>query len=306
MYFCDKCEYVTNNKTNYNKHENTKKHKINTKKIFVCDFCDAEFMAQSTFYYHMKKCKVQIISSNIMNNLLDNDNTVQSLKNVIMQKDHIIELEQLKVKYEKEKVEILEKVVNNSNKTTDKALNITEGAVSAIKYANAHYNNAPKLEPITNFNLWGYKITDENEKKLLIDTLLYHSRQNSVHKVFGEHIISLYKKKNIKDQSMHTTDTSRMNYIIRAEKGDLLKWVTDKNGVKICEVIIEPIIATFVDILRTYQQELIDVVERDPLNVSKETQSKIHNIIQMLLGVDNGELKKETNKYIAPYFNIDK
>jgi len=105
---------------------------------------------------------------------------------------------------------------------------------------------------------------------------------------------------------MHTTDTSRMNYIIRAEKGDLLKWVTDKNGVKICEVIIEPIITTFVNMLRTYQQELIDIVERDPLNVSKDTQSKIQNIIQMLLGVDNGELKKETNKYIAPYFNIDK
>jgi len=174
------CEYVTNNKKDFRRHKTTKKHKCNTKKNLLCNVCNKEFNATSSFYYHKKKCTSETINCNLSN--------IQKLK-------HIIEIEKLKVKYEKEKVEILEKVVNNSNKTTDKALNITEGAVSAIKYANTHFNNAPKLEPITNFDLWGYKMTDENEKKLLLDTLLYHTRQNSVHKVFGEHIISLYKKK---------------------------------------------------------------------------------------------------------------
>jgi hypothetical protein len=57
-----------------------------------------------------------------------------------------------------------------------------------------------------------------NDKNLLIDTLLYHYRKNSIHKIFGDHIVSIYKKDNLIDQSTHTTDTSKMNYIVKIAK----------------------------------------------------------------------------------------
>ncbi len=309
-YYCKLCDYVTKNKTEFTRHENSKKHKTNILKKYSCNKCNKTFSASSSYYYHLKKCDV-IKEQEKVNNTNDSNNIeliqkVFALKEEIKEKEHIIELEKMKVEHEKEKIKLLEKVLKNSNKTADKALKITSKSISAIKYANDNFKNAPKLEAINDFNLWGYNIDNDADKKKILDNLLYHSRQNSVHKVFGEHIVSLYKKENIQDQSVHATDTSRLNYIIRTNQGNALKWAIDKNGVKICDALIGPLIMYFIDILKDYQKQLTNEMLKDPININHGAQTKVENIIKMLMDVDNGDLAKETNKFIAPFFNIDK
>ncbi len=44
----------------------------------------------------------------------------------------------------------------------------------------------------------------------------------------------------------------------------------------------------------------------NPGVVQKDKQQKVENILGMLIDVDNGQLVKNTNKYIAPFFNLDK
>ncbi len=301
-YFCEKCNYSTIKKSDYNKHLLSSKHKKNSQKIYICKNCEKVYQSKSSYYYHIKKC--------CYNNSDDSDIKIELLK-----AKYELEKEKIKNIYnegilnaEKEKVKLLQDIVNNTTKTTQKALKITDKTISAIKYANEHFKNAPELLPINNFNMLNYDINDDADKKLLIDTLLYHYRKNSVHKIFGDHIVSIYKKDKLEDQSMHATDTSRMNYIVKIAKDDNnnVKWYTDKNGLVICDVIIEKLLNHYVKLLKWYQKILIDEMNLTPGINSQDKQQKIENILGMLMEVDNKQLAKNTNKYIAPFFNLDK
>jgi hypothetical protein len=298
-YLCENCNYTTTKKSDYNKHLLSNKHKENSQKQYTCKECKKIYKVKSSYYYHIKKCN--------NNNLDEYDMKTEFFKMKY-------EMEKLKNTYneslinsEKEKVKILQEVVNNTTKTTAKALKITDKTISAIKYANEHFKNAPELLPINNFNMLNYDLNDEEDKKLLLETLLYHYRKNSVHKVFGDHIVSIYKKDNITDQSMHTTDTSRMNYIVKiAKDNNNAKWYTDKNGLVISDVIIEKLINHYVELLKWYQHKLTEEMNLNPGIIQPEKQQKLENILGMLMEVDNGQLVKNTNKYIAPFFNLDK
>ena len=63
---CIECEYITNNKKDYNKHLLTSKHKNRTflnKKIpeipykFICKICDKKYKARNSLWYHEQKCE---------------------------------------------------------------------------------------------------------------------------------------------------------------------------------------------------------------------------------------------------------
>jgi hypothetical protein len=311
-YICKECNYATKIKRDFEKHKLTNKHVQNTKKIYICKNCNISFQARTTCYLHRKQC------INTSSDKLNNDyNCENDLKKELIKTKKELENEKIKNEYERlklkseydnQQIELLKTLLQNSNKTTEKALKITDKTISAIKYANEHFKNAPTLEPINNFNMLDYDLTNDEDKKLLIETLLYHYRKNSVHKVFGDHIVSVYKKDKLEDQSMHTTDTSRMNYIIKISKDDNddAQWYTDKSGVVICDVIIEKLINHYVDLLKWYQKKLTDEMALNPGIIFQDKQKKVENILGMLMDVDNGQLVKNTNKYIAPFFNLDK
>jgi hypothetical protein len=40
--------------------------------------------------------------------------------------------------------------------------------------------------------------------------------------------------------------------------------------------------------------------------IQQDKQQKVENILGMLMEVDNGQLAKNTNRYIVPFFNLDK
>lgn len=62
---CKKCEYITNNKKDYNKHLLTSKHKnrmvLNTDfpevpYKFICKICEKKYKARNSLWYHEQKC----------------------------------------------------------------------------------------------------------------------------------------------------------------------------------------------------------------------------------------------------------
>jgi len=68
-FFCEKCEYITNNKIDYNKHLSTSKHKNRTElnkksqKIpynFICKKCEKKYKARNSLWYHEQKCNLSI------------------------------------------------------------------------------------------------------------------------------------------------------------------------------------------------------------------------------------------------------
>ena len=55
-YLCEKCNYTTKNKSDYNRHLKSAKHKQNSAKIYNCLFCNKDFVVRSTYYKHRKIC----------------------------------------------------------------------------------------------------------------------------------------------------------------------------------------------------------------------------------------------------------
>ena len=256
-----------------------------------------------------KKCQnLEQNLKKIKNNTKIEDSVSKAdLKMELLKKDFELELEKMKTECANEKVKMLVNIVKNSNKTADTALKITSKTISALKYANENFKDAPPLSPLSNFNMMGYDLEDEDDKKKLIEDLLFYYRKNSIHTIFGKHIIAEYKKDNIKEQSMHATDTSRLNYIIKTTPNDnVTKWCQDKNGIFVCNNLIDKLINHHVEILKWYNQILTDEMAQDPGRPQPNLQKKVENISKLLGDIESGHIIKETNKFIAPFFNLEK
>ncbi len=290
-YSCDKCQYETEKKYDFDRHNMTKKHAQNTRKKYICDKCNTEYDIRQSYYYHKKKCE-------------QNNNVTKDLQIELLITKHELEIEKMKNQYEQQQNQLLKDMVKNSEKTKNTALKITSKTISALKYANEHFKDAPSLLPIENYNIMNYDLDDEDDKKKLVEDILFYYRKKSLHTLFGKHIISEYKKNNITEQSMHTTDTSRMNYIIKT--GELSKWKHDKNGVFVCNNVIEKLINFHIDILKWYNNMLLTEISNDPTRIQPSIQQKIENISYLLGDIESEQVLKDTNKYIAPFFNLDK
>ena len=337
-YTCELCNYNTNDSGNYSHHKKTKKHLQNiTKKVFIddkttttviksvskvipelstsvqqlsCPFCNISFTQKSNLSRHKKKC------------IIDNNNIILKEKELI-EKELNLKLEyerkekeqerrekELYQKLEKEKTELLNNFMNSANKIINKEQDnnkVTTDAlktvsISAIKYANEKFKNAPALLPIQNFNINNLDFNNEEDKKQLVEILIYNAKQKSLDKLLGDHIVKQYKKEKPEDQMFHTTDCSRLNYIVRQLMENALIWSVDKSGIEICSSIIKPLIKKCIDTLLEHQKYLL--TEMGNGDLSKQTDVEL--IISILMSIDSGLLETEINKYIAPYFNLDK
>ena len=66
-YICEKCNYITSSKKDYNKHISTSKHinrtnlnylsQKNPSNVFCCKYCSKEYKVRNSLWYHEKKCK---------------------------------------------------------------------------------------------------------------------------------------------------------------------------------------------------------------------------------------------------------
>jgi hypothetical protein len=67
-YVCEKCNYVTSSKKDFNKHMSTSKHinrtflnnlsQKNPSNLFCCKYCSKEYKVRNSLWYHEKKCKI--------------------------------------------------------------------------------------------------------------------------------------------------------------------------------------------------------------------------------------------------------
>jgi hypothetical protein len=320
MYYCNYCDYTTNDSGNFSHHKASKKHlaQINQLKITEYD---------------------KIIQEN------------SELKQKLAEKE--LELNKILIKQHAD-------ITNNTqNNTQNNNFNI-----SALNYVNQHFKDAPVLEKITDFVINGIDTNDASQHDKFIADVIYYYNKKILHQTIGDHIVRLYKKTDLSQQSFHTTDASRLNYVIRVLENDnlinneenndsdseddrynylneetmddeqkeffklkkqydkyldmmnkkkdiqLFKknninnniWITDKNGYKICQLLIEPTIKQMLTILKN-RLKIKPKKKIQNLDSELKYHQAINNIIE---SIDTKKLKNEINKYIAPIFNLDK
>lgn len=95
IFRCEKCDYITCKKSNYNRHINSKKHyETNVKhktSTLYCKYCNKKFNSRTSLWRHNKKCEIiNIIKENeqlkiekidLMNKILD-DNNNKTINNI--------------------------------------------------------------------------------------------------------------------------------------------------------------------------------------------------------------------------------
>jgi hypothetical protein len=187
MYICELCNYETNDSGNFCRHKKQKKHLDKVKSLN-----DVEKIKKEN-----DELKQKLLEKEFKEKLLEKE-----FKEKLLEKEN-------------EKLEAINKIYQEQ---TSKAINNTQNNtinIGTLNYINEHFKDAPPLEKITDFVINGIDTNDVDQHDKFISNAIYHHNNKNLHAYLGDHIVSIYKKKNLNEQSIHTTDTSRLNYAIR-------------------------------------------------------------------------------------------
>lgn len=305
-YACDQCNYVTYDKSNYNRHLKSQIHThLNhiepctvqetdqeRPSLLACETCNKSFSCKSSLMRHIKKnCSNSKSLDNIitLKQKLENENLKQKLENY----------EDLIQQYKSINEKLLEHAKNNKN---TKVTNITNNNISVknhINYIKDNYSNAPPLTALED-----YSIIESNDE--LINDIIYNHNHKSLDQYLGNFLVKCYKKNNSSQQSIWNSDVSRVTYVIKellANKKSL--WNHDYKGIKTKNYIITPL-------LKYIKEYICDYIDNYVLDFKKLSARECQAIAerQLILGyvmqyIDTN-LSEDIIKYIAPHFHVNK
>lgn len=245
MYNCDICKFYTDKASHHIKHIITQKHKKNIELNTVpksiikptCNYCQIIFTDDKLLVNHIKIC-----THNPDNKICKHCNTIFNKETKYFNHietcfdNRITKLEnnnkKLQNNFDKLNEDITKYLCDSSSRTKNNNNSYND-------YLNLYFRDAPTIKKITDFNICNNEILTENGYVRFIDELIYYYESNIFVKFIGNHIIKLYKKDNMQDQSVYNTDASRLNYIIKKENEG---WHTDKRGIEFVKISIEPLL----------------------------------------------------------------
>ena len=236
-FYCKKCDFLTSNKKDYNRHLLTRKHK-KTPKIGVkiknveykCIFCERTYKYKSGLSRHKKKCKM-----NPENFCGKNGNVTQKLPSEANLKkgttlsekkekqDDDISLKEIlmqQLKQQNETIELLKQSIDTNTKMMPKIGNNNNNTISINVFLNEQCKNAMNL---TDFI---------NQVQVSLEDLQY-SKNNG----FIEGVTNIFTKQlqDLKptERPIHCSDKKRLQFYVKDDD----KWSKDANNEKIDETI---------------------------------------------------------------------
>ncbi|ARF09637.1 hypothetical protein Indivirus_2_16 [Indivirus ILV1] len=287
-YICSNCNFKSTRKTDYTRHNQSKRHLekvsekpngarivhescIEKRNVYQCPYCENTYSSASTLARHKKACGAK------MELLKEKD---------IQDKISITEVTTLK-----EKVTTLQKQVETYEMMLKSFT--SPQIINYFNYICTNYPNTPVLESQKSYvNLL------EAKTMTLVDVItMYHNNKKLVNFI-GDYIIKTYKKKEPKEQSLWSTDVTRLTYIIReACKDNDDIWSYDKKGVKIKKIVIEPA-------LKYIKDNLIEFCKENSSSTDEPEFSQLRASLEIIPSINDGSLADDILKYIAPEFTI--
>lgn len=189
--------------------------------MYQCEICKYSTDDKSNLRHHNKSNKHL---SNLEKSNLEKDNEILKLKDK--------EIEELKQKLadsenQKKEFEIKAQVYKE---LAEKSKNINQGIIinNNLNYVNKHFKNAPPLKKISNYNINGIDLEDDNQIDKLTEKIIYSYNNKCLHKLIGDHIVANYKKDDLKLQSFHATDVARRKFLVKLE--DSMGYLYDESS----------------------------------------------------------------------------
>jgi len=323
MYKCTYCNYQTGDKTGFSHHNKTKKHIYN----------------KELYEKKIKEEEEKIIREKLLKDKNEKIVIEKQTKEIEELKQKIAEIETIKIEKEKEliikdkEITKLETEAKIYKELSEKGKNTNNGIIvnGNLNYVNKHFKDAPPLKKITDYKLNGIDMDDDTKLDKLVDEIVYFYNNNNLHKLIGDHIIKLYKKEDLKQQSFHTIDVSRRKYLVKLEEelkyiyseSDELdnsdsddkpkkgknksKWINDNNGIKLSYLLFDPMTKKVIKLLKTTFKKYNDELKKNSAKGPTTDEIKKFEVLtDISKEIDDGKLKKNINNYIAPYFVLDK
>jgi hypothetical protein len=252
--------------------------------IHRCEYCDKVFKSLFGQTKHESKCsgkKIKEYESKIEKIKEDNKRELEKIQN---ENDKLMEINKILADDRRRYAEL--------SLTNSKA---TSKTMSLLSYLVYNQEESPPLKEISHEQIKA--ICNKNEDKGIpfAKTLLFHNKNKCLHKFIGDMIISVYKKDDKAIQALHSTDCSRLNYIIMDIVGDNKEWIHDNGGVKVSDRIINPILK---DVRQTIYDHSMKLLDSEGY-INKETRENIYSVFDQ---IDDAKLHKQISIYIAPYF----
>lgn len=245
-YVCNICDYVTSNKKDFNKHNETIKH-INNKKSpehnMVCK-CGKTYTNRSSLFNHRKVCLVickdaganmDAKEENLVLHVQEGENTDESIK---ITTDMFLKL----INDNQEMIKIIKEQQQQINLIIPKISNI--GPMMTMTNNNNNNNTTMNNTNNNNFNLNFFlneKCKDALNMSEFIESLkitledLQYSRSNGLVQGISDVMIRGLKELDIYKRPIHCTDVKRDTMYIK----DKEKWEKDEKHEKIKNTIIK-------------------------------------------------------------------
>ncbi len=283
LYTCLQCNYESNDKSNYGRHMSSWTHIRNTSNSiqnntkesknddkYLCD-CGKYFSHRSSLYRHKKTCK---------------DNKDEKIDNLTNKVEELANA-----------VGLMAELIKNNNHTTNNF------NISIKSYIQKYYPGAPILYEPNDYS----KLTYDNAE--LIDILLYKYKHKCLHEYLGDFLVDYYKKEDPAEQSVWSSDISRLTYIVKealANKESI--WNHDYKGVKTKKCIIDPLLQHIKKYIASYWEKNLQISMKSPIDVDAlaKRQEKYNITYAIETEIDNGSLANDIIRYIASYFHMDK
>jgi hypothetical protein len=341
MYKCDLCNYLTDRSNDLLRHKQTKKHirkiqendKITmndyknnpsnhdrndyqgdnkksrkknikviiesdsdteaevAKKSYKCDKCGRDFNHNQNLWRHKKySCNGPVAENN-----------------TYVSKEEFNELkEQYKVLLEATKNNSQANVINAD--TMNVATKSAKKSMNMMSHAMKHFANAPPMKLLESKQALKLLTYDNKSKHSIEERMILHYDGNTLDSFLGDALIREYKMKNPENQSVWTTDTSRLCFIVKQLiAGDDDRWISDKSGIAITRLIISPLLKQVMEMLREHINRYSKEATADDFDMSrdKEVSSILLSSNEIIGIILKKELHKAVLKYIAPYFGFE-
>jgi hypothetical protein len=167
QFYCKKCDYYTNKKSSFEKHNETKKHKVtfsDAKVAYVCDICEKIYSSRNGLWVHKKNCnkvkEPQCKNNETLNNINFDTNIILELvkKNQDFQKEMFLDMQKQMFDFMKDNIGDNNTMynVNSNNKTFNLQVFLNETCKDAMNITDFVNSIQLQLSDLENVGKVGY------------------------------------------------------------------------------------------------------------------------------------------------------
>jgi len=315
IYVCKICNYSTSRQDNYTRHISSKRHSKKvvetrnpkTKQILrtpqdtsghlrahVCEWCKMSYCRKSSLTRHLKICNKVGINP---------DDDIKLLKQELEFHKKELEMRNKELQLKDKDIQFYKDLVKKAGLGTSITNNQNMSVQSMIISKHA---DAPALEKACPAILHSQFDSDDEYKNAQV--ILYYYRRNMVASFIGDGIVAAYKKDNPDEQSLWSTDVSRLTMIIKKVMNKKSIWIADKKGVQTREYIIDPLMDKVKEIMKNYIETTNAKVKtaKELYNKMTADLDGVRLAIKLHDELDNKIYHDDILRYIAPRFSYDK